>query len=278
MRTRATTAPEDFVIAHATDLHPDGGVAMAHGVALARSAHSPLVSYHAASADVARARPMPEAAELLRRWGLDEGDVAHTRVQHSCCEDPVDTLLDAIGDTRPGLMVVGTHRTTGLARALHSSVAESLARNIDAPTLFVPIGQRGFVDEATGALGLRRVLIPAGSQEHAERALDVLAPLLERVGCDAVELVVLVASSRPTQDPPLPGLSFTTPRPGWSLTQVARQGPVGRMICEVAEELDVDLVAMATHGHDSLWDVLRGSHTEQVVHAAGCPVLSIPMS
>jgi nucleotide-binding universal stress UspA family protein len=34
---------------------------------------------------------------------------------------------------------------------------------------------------------------------------------------------------------------------------------------------------MATRGHDGLADVLRGSHTEQVVRAAACPVLSVPL-
>ncbi len=34
---------------------------------------------------------------------------------------------------------------------------------------------------------------------------------------------------------------------------------------------------MVTRGHDGLADVLRGSHTEQVLRDAGCPVLSVPL-
>jgi nucleotide-binding universal stress UspA family protein len=40
---------------------------------------------------------------------------------------------------------------------------------------------------------------------------------------------------------------------------------------------NMSLVVMATRGHDSVLDVLRGSHTDRVLHRAHCPVLSVPV-
>jgi nucleotide-binding universal stress UspA family protein len=34
---------------------------------------------------------------------------------------------------------------------------------------------------------------------------------------------------------------------------------------------------MPTRGHDRAGDILRGSHTERVIHEASCPVLVVPL-
>ena len=55
------------------------------------------------------------------------------------------------------------------------------------------------------------------------------------------------------------------------------QGPVVETIVAVAEEIGADIVAMPTAGHHGLFDALRGSVTERVLHEAPCPVLAIPV-
>jgi nucleotide-binding universal stress UspA family protein len=46
-------------------------------------------------------------------------------------------------------------------------------------------------------------------------------------------------------------------------------------ILKASEELDVDLVVMATHGRTGLRHLLAGSVAEEVVRQASCPVLTI---
>ena len=53
------------------------------------------------------------------------------------------------------------------------------------------------------------------------------------------------------------------------------QGEPAEAINEVAEELDVDLIAMGTHGHSELRHVLVGSVTEDVVRNGDVPVLLV---
>ncbi len=47
------------------------------------------------------------------------------------------------------------------------------------------------------------------------------------------------------------------------------------MICDYAEEHDVDLIIVATHGRTGLRHVLIGSTAERIVQHAPCPVLVV---
>jgi nucleotide-binding universal stress UspA family protein len=57
-----------------------------------------------------------------------------------------------------------------------------------------------------------------------------------------------------------------------------RQGDVVETILQTAAEIDTDLIAMPTAGHDGILDALRGSTTERVLRHACCPVLAMPGS
>ncbi len=46
-------------------------------------------------------------------------------------------------------------------------------------------------------------------------------------------------------------------------------------INEAADELDIDLIIIATHGHTGVEHLLFGSTAEKVVRKAPCPVLSL---
>lgn len=60
------------------------------------------------------------------------------------------------------------------------------------------------------------------------------------------------------------------------LVPVVRRGiSAAPAILEYAAEEDVDLIAMGTHGRRGLRRVLLGSVAEEVVRAAGCPVLAV---
>jgi nucleotide-binding universal stress UspA family protein len=50
-------------------------------------------------------------------------------------------------------------------------------------------------------------------------------------------------------------------------------GDPAKEICRVAEERDVDLIAMATHGHKGVSDVIHGQTVNYVRHRVKMPVL-----
>jgi len=56
---------------------------------------------------------------------------------------------------------------------------------------------------------------------------------------------------------------------------LVRMGRAFSEITAAAEDLDVDLIILATHGYTGLKHVLLGSTTERVVRHAPCPVLTV---
>jgi universal stress protein A len=58
--------------------------------------------------------------------------------------------------------------------------------------------------------------------------------------------------------------------------QMAVWGDPASEICRVAQEQEVDLIVMGTHGRTGLTHLLLGSVAEQVIRHAPCPVLIIP--
>jgi nucleotide-binding universal stress UspA family protein len=60
---------------------------------------------------------------------------------------------------------------------------------------------------------------------------------------------------------------------GLSVTWRLGMGDPATEILRIAREADVDLIAMATHGHRGLEDLVRGTTVNKVRHAATVPVL-----
>jgi nucleotide-binding universal stress UspA family protein len=54
-----------------------------------------------------------------------------------------------------------------------------------------------------------------------------------------------------------------------------RQGPLVETILSYSEEINANLIAIPTPG--GLFNDLRSSTAEHVMHAASCPVLAIPV-
>jgi manganese transport protein len=62
---------------------------------------------------------------------------------------------------------------------------------------------------------------------------------------------------------------------GFSCTAVLALGEPSDEIIKLAREKDVDLIAMTTHGHRFISDVLYGATADKVRHAVDIPVLLV---
>lgn len=260
------------LIVHTTDLSGDDTLAFAHAVALASRRGAKLLSIHACTGPAPSER-MPRAEPLLQRWraGDEYPTVEHEHMVHQCCDDTTDTLMDALRRVQPDLVVTATHGRTGLSRIFAESIAEAVARNVPVPTLIVPLEGDGFVDRASGAVRLGRVLVPIGEQHDAERAVRAACELLTLAGVEDAELVLLhVDDGRPVPRVSVPHDVRTSAR--------SAKGPLHEAIVDVARDARACAIVMATHGHDSMRDVLFGSNTERVLRATPCPILSVPFT
>jgi nucleotide-binding universal stress UspA family protein len=249
-----------MLIAHATDLSGDDAAAFIHASALAAASASRLVTVHGNAAPDAAAR-LPDASKLATRWARP---IDHVSLCQECCDSVEDTVIDAIQQLKPGLVVLGTHARHGLRALLHPSAGEAIARNLAVPALIVPNERRGFVNAATGAIDLHRILIPAGDVAQAQRGLAAARSLLAVAGVATAELEIVHVGD---DDSALAQIGVPVIRLSSNLESA---------ILGVAAVRHACLIVMPTRGHDGVGDVLLGSHTEHVIRAAECPVLSVP--
>ena len=255
-------------IVHTTDLVHDDRVAFEHSVALAHAGRARLVSLHA-NAPATAAEEMMDATAVLTAWGRPGDAIDFSKKIHTCCDEPVETLLDALRTMKPDLVVASTHQRSALARFFAGSQAEALAHNLQAPTLLFPEPTRGFVASDSGAIDLHRILVPLGDAQESETAIRTAGWLAELAGLDATEFMLLHIGT-PTD----PAVEPLRRRPGWRINRVdIADGSIDESIERLAKEANI--VVMATRGHDSVGDVLRGSHTDRVLHRSRCPVLSV---
>lgn len=62
---------------------------------------------------------------------------------------------------------------------------------------------------------------------------------------------------------------------GVNVECLAHGGPAGNVICWEAQENDIDLIVMGTHGRSGLSHLAMGSVAEYVMRHAPCPVLTV---
>jgi nucleotide-binding universal stress UspA family protein len=254
----ALNVPRAMLIAHATDLSGHDRAAFEHAAALSLAMRARLVTVHAGEE-----LGTPPADELAARWGQT---IQHQLLRVSAGDDPADTVTEVLRELAPALTVVGTHARHGVSAIVHASVAEAIARNFDRPVLVVPNAASGFVDATSGSVGLRRIIVPAGTTVEAASGVEAARGLAALLGIAAPDLELVHAG---IAEPQLSKLGIEV---------VQLQQPLERAIVERARATGACLIVMSTRGHDGVLDVLRGSHTERVIRDAPCPVLSVPIT
>jgi nucleotide-binding universal stress UspA family protein len=198
--------------------------------------------------------------------------------------DPSTALLKLIEKERPGLVIVGSHGRTALARVVLGSVAERIVRHSPSPVL---------VARTDPAWPLSAVLVPLDFSETDEEALHLAAVLASAVPA-AFELLHVL----PYRE--VAGLIYPEAVAAWSagekserereaekeIREAAARHPqlkatplvsVGAPADEILDEARgsaADLILIATHGRTGLPRLFLGSVAEQVIRYAPCSVLA----
>jgi nucleotide-binding universal stress UspA family protein len=264
-------------IVHPTDFSDLSAAAFAHALRIALAARSKLHLLHVSQYDATEALAFPHAQRLLAQWGLSDEDdppwmiasklgieVDNIRIK---LQEPTQAIVDFLSEHGSDLVVIATHGRDGVSHWLQGSVAEGVFRRSAIPTLFIGPGARGFVDQVSGDVQLKRVLIPVDFSPPPYRAIEAI----ERFGrlltgaTVAVDLLHVGEAA-----PPLRAVSSSALPP-----VILRSGNVVKSIVDAAIEFDVDFIGMPTAGHHGVRDALRGSTTERVIRHAPCPVFAL---
>jgi nucleotide-binding universal stress UspA family protein len=270
-------------VLHPTDFSRASESAFAHALAIALLRQTAFTILH-----VGREAPgadpwtkFPGVRATLERWRLLEKGSSRSAVFDELAvrvkkvaltaSRPVAAMLDYVDENPADLIVLATEGREGIPRWLRRSKAERLARETRSMTLFVPRSARGFIALEDGHIQLRRILIPVDRRPSPRAAIAYASRAAEALGDGPVEIALLHVGD---------GETLPTPRlpddPACSWKSLQRRGDAVEEIARAADEVQADLIVMATAGHEGFLDALRGSVTEQVLRRAPCPVLAVP--
>lgn len=214
-------------------------------------------------------------------------------------ENPVDTALlegqvaDEIAEyaARVGadMVLITTHGHTGVSRMWLGSVADALVRLTTLPLLVIHPAQGGHVPDDVFAF--KHIMVPLDGSNLSATILGPAADLARASGA-RMTLVHVVSSSAvlgarifpllPDDLSPalakareyLEKLADELGEDGLQVdVHVEEHEAPGRAIAALADKLDADLIALATHGYGGLKRALLGSVADKVLRSSPLPLL-----
>jgi nucleotide-binding universal stress UspA family protein len=142
---------------------------------------------------------------------------------------------------------------------------------------------------------LHRILVPTDFSKFSQIAIVYAAAFAEKFAAELYllhvvqDLAVFIPDMITVAPPPAPTVEQMTRAVHDAFDRIIKENQLSRFtvhrevregtpfyeIVRYAQEQDVDLIVMGTHGHTGLAHMLLGSVTEKVVRKAPCPVLTV---
>jgi nucleotide-binding universal stress UspA family protein len=190
---------------------------------------------------------------------------------------PADEILALAASLPAGLIVVGTHGTRAITRAVLGSVAEDVLGRARCPVLAVPKAS-----SAGSEVRLATVLWATDFSAHAEEARRFAFAIAARTEArlllmHAVEGDNLVpdAERRREAEDRLAEAVAAARASGCDAEAIVVTGHASRELARVARERSVDLIVMGVEGPHAIHRLFFGSTTHRVVRQASCAVLAV---
>lgn len=198
--------------------------------------------------------------------------------------EPGDAILSAAEEREADLVALGTSGKGAIRRFLLGSVAEHVVRRADVPVLSVRADEDVRVEYPYDS-----ILVPTDGSEHASRAMERAVELARRhdatvhvlsvvdamaVGVDSRADLMIDQLEERARDA-VEDAGVEAGEAGIDVVTDTVVGSIHREIKSYAEENEVDLLAMGTHGRSGVDRFLLGSVTERMLRTAPAPVLTV---
>jgi nucleotide-binding universal stress UspA family protein len=236
--------------------------------------------------------PTPSTGDPTRMLGLHEMALPYlenvrTRLPQARGMDLIrsgraaDAILQVALEMNIDLIAMSTHARKGLNRWYLGSVAEDVVRRTELPVLLKK------PDLPARLSPLRRILVPLDGSERSASILASVKPIAARAKAELVLLHVAPRVLDPAPQWAMKGPISMSASPGHRYQAIAdrlgeeeiaawpamAEGDAAMEILARAKELDVDLIAMATHGRTGFMRALFGSVTQEVLRRGDRPVI-----
>jgi nucleotide-binding universal stress UspA family protein len=182
---------------------------------------------------------------------------------------PASAIIDAAGNDPTTLVAMTTHGRSGLARFALGSVAELVLRGAAAPVfLSRPLAKtQGKLD---------RILVPLDGSAFGERVLPVVEALAPALKASVTLLQVTDKDDETEARSYLDSIADRLRQAGiGEVNTHTSDDPVAEGIIDTAEDLGLDMIAMATHGRSGPGRWVFGSVADRVLHSETVPVLLV---
>lgn len=280
-----------------TDFSADAGRAAQTAVGLARPAGDELILVHAMELPVADADDSALRTELEEKLAKEARALGPDVRPALRTGKPDEVLVEVARRADARLLVVGSRGRSGAARWLLGSTADRLTRRSPVPLLVARGEPDRFREWALGTRALK-ILVCVDFEEATEAVVAAARNLCRGGPCS---LHVAHAFERPV-------LPFTIrgpvhPAVQWAelerlvvreLTRLAAdlaperaqeqeervhllRGKPAQSLSRFAEEAQVDVMVVGTHGRHGLDRLLIGSVASGVLQRAPCPVFVTPL-
>lgn len=198
--------------------------------------------------------------------------------------EPKDLVGKVANETNADLIVMGSRGLKGLEAILGNSVSQYVFQLSSRPMLLVK-------DDLYAIKPIKRILVALDKSDSAKESLRVAIDLARDVEGSEIILVHTISKlsgkleeairDRPETDPVLADAISKVRRMGINYRCVAPTGKPGARICELADELNVNLLVLGSPDRrpsiakalPDLDRLLSGSLSDYVRVYANCPVM-----
>lgn len=181
-------------------------------------------------------------------------------------DDPVRGIIALAASEAVGMITMGTHTRTGIARALNRSIAEAVLRQTATPLCIVrkkPVGERH-----------RHLLVAVADDDLSAYTLDYATKAAQSLG-SRVTFCTVDDARTPAIQQYLDAAKEHALQMGVQADSIVvpYQRDVSSTILRQADIADCDAIVMGSHARDGLARVVEGSVAETVIRYSDLPVV-----
>lgn len=269
------------------DGSPLAAGALPHAGRLAQALRARVVLFHA------REHPSSDAAPDLRASAALLGTAGTTAEAR---ETPIrgpgaagHAIVEMASSLDEGLIVMATHARGGLGRLLLGGIADQVVRRAPVPVLLIPDGCRTAWPDGRPL----SILLPLDGSHRAEHTIGPASALAEALQTTLHLLRVVRVPDRSMYNYSLVFLNFDPEAElaearaylegvadrlrarGLTVRTHTLTGTPGCAVADVARDLDIDVIAMATHGRGGLDRQVMGSIATDTIRRARRPIMIV---